>query len=133
MTRGMFSVGGLKFGDLVETLQARFQTSIAQAATLAETAQSTFYRVAADRQYQAIEREVPGQELKYVYGGPDDKLTRPYCEDMLARTRKRALTREEISKYPNGQLLDPFISGGGWRCRHVYWLDARAWEAARSA
>jgi hypothetical protein len=133
MTRGMFSVGGLKFGDLVETLQAKFQTSIAQAATLAETSQSTFYRVAADRQYQAIEREVPGQDLKYFYGGPHDLLERIFCKHLTDVNKD--YTREQIDKMDNGQfpIGSVFQTAGGWRCRHGWLLSSKAWEAAQSA
>jgi len=127
--RGLFGVAGLRFGSLVELLTDKLETSIGRARTVADTGMSTFYRTASSRAYDIIQKDVPGQVLRYRYSGPDDKLTRHYCEEMLARTKKKGLTREEIDQYPNGQLPNPFLTGGGFNCRHGYYLDVSEWES----
>ncbi len=120
-TRGMFGVAGLKFGSLVETLTQKLDASIGRARTIADTAMSTFYATASARSFAAIEKDLPQQELKYRYSGPDDKLTRPFCEHLL-RTGK-AYSREQIDRMNNGQLPNVFLTRGGWNCRRQWILD----------
>lgn len=126
MTRGLFSVGGLKFGSLVETLTEKFETGIAQARTLADTGMSTFYRTAADRAFQAIQDEQPAP-LRFRYSGPQDKLERPFCRHLTSVDK--AYTREQIDRMDNGQLPNVMITGGGFNCRHGWVLDVRELEA----
>ena len=126
MRRAMFSVGGLKFADLVASLTEKFETSIARARTLADTAMSTFYRTATDRAFQVIEKDLPQQEIKYRYSGPDDKLTRPFCEHLLRLDK--GYTREQIDGMSNGQLPNVWLTGGGWNCRHSFVIDTRSLE-----
>lgn len=125
MTRGMFAVGGLKFGDLVETLTTKLETSIGRARTIADTSMSTFYRTATDRAYQKIQAGQP-EPLKYEYSGPDDKLTRPFCEHLLQVGK--SYTRPQIDRMSNGQLPNCFLTGGGFNCRHNWILDTSALE-----
>jgi hypothetical protein len=126
MTRGMLSVGGLRFGELVETLGKRLDVGIAQARTIADTGMSVFYRTATDRGYRAIEASFGKTVVKYKYSGPNDVLTRPFCVHLLAVDK--AYTREQIDKMSNGQLPNVFISGGGWNCRHNFLLDVSELE-----
>lgn len=55
----------------------------------------------------------------FEYAGPDDKLTRPFCNKLLER-KPSIYTLEEISKMDNGQNLSVKIHGGGWNCRHEW-------------
>ena len=131
MQRAMLSVGGLKFSDLVESLTQKFETSVGQARSMADTAMSTFYRTAQDRAFQQIQK---GQkaELKYRYSGPEDKLTRPFCEHLLEVDK--SYTREQIERMHNGQLPNVFLTAGGWNCRHQWIVDtASLEEKARQA
>lgn len=128
MTRGMFGIGGLEFGDLVQTLSDKLETSISTARTIADTGMSTFYRTATDRAFQVIEKEQPKElEIKYRYSGPDDKLTRPFCRHLLAVDK--AYTRDRIGEMSNGQLPNVFLTGGGWNCRHQWILDTEGLRA----
>ncbi len=120
MTRGLFSVAGLRFGELAEMLTEKFETSIGKARTIADTSMSTFYATATDRAFQIIEKDLPEQVQHYKYSGPDDKLTRPFCEHLLKLGK--AYTREEIGKMDNGQLPNVMITRGGWNCRHQWIL-----------
>lgn len=126
MTRGMFSVGGLKFGELVEALTEKLDTGIAQARTIADTSMSTFYRTATDRAFQAIEKGMPANAVKYRYSGPMDKLERPFCRRLT--DADKGYTRKQIDAMSNGQLPSVFLTGGGWNCRHSWIIDTRALE-----
>ena len=121
MTRGLFSVAGLRFGELAEMLTEKFETSIGKARTIADTSMSTFYATATDRAFQIIEKDLPEQVQHYKYSGPDDKLTRPFCEHLL--NLGKAYTREEIGKMDNGQLPNVMITRGGFNCRHQWIID----------
>jgi hypothetical protein len=83
---------------------------IAKARTIADTSMSTFYRTATDQAFQAIEADLPQQEIRYRYSGPDDKLTRPFCDQLIKAGK--SYTREEISRMSNGQLPNVFLTGG---------------------
>jgi hypothetical protein len=125
MQRSMLSVGGLKFSTLVETLTDKFETTIAKARTLADTSMSTFYRTATDRAFRAIEKDQK-QETRYIYAGPDDKLTRPFCQRLVESGK--SYTRAEIDRMNNGQLPNTFLTGGGWNCRHSWLMDISEYE-----
>lgn len=64
---------------------------------------------------QEIYESVGGFE-KYLYIGPVDKRTRPFCLEHVGGV----FTVKEIEKWPqeNGSGLDPFVYGAGWNCRH---------------
>lgn len=53
----------------------------------------------------------------FIYLGPDDKVTRPFCERVLAKDPPIYST-DEIASMNNGQGLDVFSYGGGYNCRH---------------
>lgn len=118
--RVMFSTGGLSFGDLVETINVGMRVPVAEAVTLAETAQAGFWRTITDQGFQQIEKDLPKGAVRYRFEGPKDKLTRPFCKRMLERTKDRGLTRDEIDRLDNGQLPNVFMTGGGWKCRHQF-------------
>lgn len=129
MQRGLFVVGGLKFGDLVQSLTTKFEASIGNARSLADTAMSTFYRTATDRVFQTIQSEQE-EELKYRYSGPDDKLTRPFCRHLVEGDG--SYTRAQIDRMNNHQFPvgSVFFTGGGWNCRHSWLMDVRALESS---
>lgn len=52
----------------------------------------------------------------YVYLGPDDRVTRPFCEALVGKW----LTREEIDMLDNQQMGDCFVTRGGFNCRHSW-------------
>lgn len=124
MTQALFSIGGLKFSELVSTLQQKFDTTLARATTLADTAQATFYRTALDRAYQIIEKDAPAIPQTYRYSGPEDSRNRPFCHRLL--TADKGYSREEIERMDNHQLPNVFLTAGGWNCRHQWILDTRA-------
>ncbi len=127
----LMSVGVIEFGDLVERLAKTFGRGLAEAETLAATALSVFLRTNADLQMQHLEESFPGLQIRYVYLGPDDKFTRPFCDELLDRTAKKAMTREEIAKLDNGQLPDVMVTCGGFNCRHSWVMDALTMASLR--
>lgn len=128
MQRSMLSVGGLEFGELAQTLAEKLAVSVPRAVGLADTAMTTFMRTATDRAYQAIEQSEPRQDLEYKYSGPEDKLTRVFCEHLLEMDK--GYTREQIGKMDNHQLPNVLLTGGGWNCRHQWILSTTSFEAA---
>jgi hypothetical protein len=132
MTRGMFSVGGLKFTDLVDTLADKLAQSVPRAVTIADTSMSVFYRTMADRAYQAIEEGQPKErELKFIYQNPVDAITRDFCMDLMAAGD--SYTRDEIDEMDNGQMDSVWLTAGGWNCRGQWLLDTSEWEATAKA
>lgn len=122
--RALFSVGALRFAEMVEQIAVGMNRSISEATTLGATAVVMFQRAATERAYRKIEQDVPKGAVRYRYEGPRDKLTRPFCQEMLRRTARRPMTREEIEQEDNGQLPNPFITGGGYNCRHQWIIAA---------
>jgi hypothetical protein len=117
----LFSVGGMKFDDLVALLTESFSLTIPQATGLAATLQTTFFRTIQDSEYQQIEATQPkgAHAIRYIYDGPKDKLNRPFCKDRVGKS----YSRKQIDKMDNGQLPDVMRTCGGWRCRHQFVMD----------
>jgi hypothetical protein len=55
----------------------------------------------------------------FLYVGPDDDITRPFCEDLLAKDPP-IYTLAEIEAMDNDQGLPVMTSGGGYNCRHSW-------------
>jgi hypothetical protein len=53
---------------------------------------------------------------KFIYIGPDDDITRPFCGEHL----DKIYTADEIAALDNGQGLPVEIYGGGYNCRHQW-------------
>jgi len=130
----LMSVGGLRFGDLVEMLTEKLGIAVGRAKTLADSSMAVWFRTATDRAFQAIEKGLPEQEQRYRYtAGPDDEVTRRFCRQMIALTNAgKTWTRDQIGELSNGQLPAVFITCGGWNCRHA-WLLAIPAQLAKAA
>ena len=100
--------------ELTTRLSERLQVSLGQAATEART-QTAVYARAISNAY-ADESGVP---IGFAYGGPDDGLTRPFCEVCVGHWFSPELVRG-LDNGVNG-LPHPLDSGGGYNCRHQ-WL-----------
>lgn len=66
----------------------------------------------------------------YLYVGPDDDATRPFCDETLHAKEPPIYTKEEIEELDNGQGLEVFVYGGGYNCRHQW--SALDLETAKS-
>jgi hypothetical protein len=125
--RSMFLLGGLSFTDLVEDLTQRFDLTVGLARTLAATSTSSFYRSISERGYEIVQQDLPKMVLLFGYAGPpaEDPVIRPFCRRLMEQSADgKRWTREQIEGMDNGQLANPFISGGGYNCRHQWTLDA---------
>jgi hypothetical protein len=67
---------------------------------------------------------VPDGQL-YAYVGPVDAIIRPFCLEHIGRV----YTKAEIDALDNGQLPNPFLTGGGYNCRHL-WAPIGQFDAA---
>jgi hypothetical protein len=121
--QALFQVGGLSPTALGEILAAQFGRSVPQAQSLADTAITVFYRSIAAKGYDEIQR-TQSAKLRYSYYGPDDKLTRRFCQVLIESGR--TYTRAQIDAMSNGQLPNVFITAGGYNCRHQWALSAEA-------
>ena len=60
-----------------------------------------------------------GFEL-FEYLGPDDNVTRDFCEAVLNDRDPPIYSLDEIARMDNGQGLDVLTHGGGYNCRHQW-------------
>lgn len=90
--------------DLTPKLEANLRTEIGTAV------------MAFNRTVTALKAEELGLNL-FLYVGPDDKVTRPFCHRVLVKNPP-IYTREEIDAMPAQQGLSVFTYGGGYNCRH---------------
>lgn len=93
------------FQSLSDTLTPRLQANINTELT---TSLSAFNRTVTLSK---------GKDLgfdKYIYLGPDDNVTRPFCQQRVGNT----YTMKEIQGWDNGQGLPAAIYLGGYNCRH---------------
>lgn len=57
---------------------------------------------------------------RFEYIGPDDDLTRPFCQKLLEQRDPPVYTTEEIDAMDNGQMGDVMANCGGYNCRHQW-------------
>lgn len=136
--QAMFNVGGVKAAELTKLVATKLDLTSGKASAVADTALSTFYRTVSDRGYRIVEKDLGTRKrlkVRYRYGGPNDKLTRPFCKHALAGTaysdargvrvlastaEDKTYTREEIDTMANGSLPNVTVTCGGFRCRHQW-------------
>lgn len=123
----LFSVGGRPFDKVAVSIAERLHVALGEANTMAATGISSFYRTIANRGFEKIEESLGGKRsLEYTYVGPpaSDRFIRPFCQRLMTMASGgRTWNRGQIDKMNNGQLLDVFVTGGGYNCRHQ-WIVA---------
>jgi len=82
----------------------------AQIRTVYDTSVSIF-----GRQVEALHAG-DDPETVFVYMGPADSKTRPFCREHVGKV----YTRADIDALDNGQLDNVFLTGGGYNCRHIW-------------
>ena len=96
--------------QILATLAKELDKTKAQAQSLFDTQVSIVGRqIVAE-----ADRAEPDQA--YLYVGPVDGLVRPFCEQQLGLVS----TKDAIDALDNGQLPNPFLTGGGYNCRHSW-------------
>ena len=96
---------------ILEVLADVTDTEFTKVQTLFDT-QSSIY----GRQIEAVATENLGPNQAFLYTGPVDGRTRDWCLDRVGKV----YTRAEIERMDNGQLPNPFLTGGGYNCRHSF-------------
>lgn len=104
--QGLFSQRPIN--DLLDDLAEAIDVELHEARTLYDTTVSVF-----GRQVEAM-KSTPDDV--FVYVGPLDKVTRPFCRQHVGKV----YTREQIDALDNKQLPNTFLTGGGYNCRHVW-------------
>lgn len=100
--------------DRIERTAARLQDTLGRAATIARTEIAEF-----DRTLTVVTGEAFGA-THYLYTGPSDGITRPFCEVVLGVDGSGMVWPVElIARLDNAQTAtSPIVSGGGYNCRH---------------
>lgn len=98
------------YAAIEDTLGSRLASNI-------ETEVNTSLQ-AFNRTVSAAKAEGAGLTL-FIYLGPDDKVTRPFCHEVLQRS-PAIYERSEIDELDNGQGTDAMTYGGGYNCRHQW-------------
>ena len=97
--------------DIVKSeLEQRLESSEGRQLTEVKTRISTFGRTITAK----IADEV-GLE-HYLYTGPKDGLTRPFCKALI----NKVVDEKQMRKLRNGQGLSVKTSCGGYNCRHSW-------------
>ena len=96
---------------ILDVLADVTDTEFTKVQTLFDT-QTSIY----GRQIEALATENLGPNQAFIYSGPVDGRTRDWC---LSRVGK-VYTRAEIERMDKGQLPNPFLTGGGYNCRHSF-------------
>lgn len=105
--------------DILADLSDVFAEEVSGLETLFDTQVSIF-----GRQVEALATADAPPDQAFLFLGPVDGLTRPWC---LAHVG-RVYTRAAIEALDNGQLPNPFLTGGGYNCRHSFLaVQAEAW------
>lgn len=106
-------------GELVQA-DSLIQTTLPQQLSWAKTELNTGM--------QAFNRSVTvkkaidtfGQNPKFIYIGPDDGKTRPFCEGVLTQRTPPIYSLSEIESMNNDQISPVIAYGGGYNCRHQW-------------
>lgn len=111
LTRSVLSVDDVPYGKLIagenERLSRYLNTEI-------DTMYSAFTRTVTAKKADDLGFEL----MRYL--GPDDKITRPFCEKVLNDKPGAIYKIEEIKRMNNKQGLDVLTYGGGYNCRHQW-------------
>jgi hypothetical protein len=97
--------------EIVSNLARTLDRSEGHIRTLFDTQTSIF-----TRQVEAVATGDLGPDQPYLYVGPSDNDTRPFCAERVGEV----FTRRAIDQMDNGQLPNAFLTGGGYNCRHTW-------------
>lgn len=86
--------------------------------TLYDTQVSVF-----GRQVESLKTQDLGPNQPFLYVGPIDDVTRPFCLEHAGKV----WTREKIDAMDNEQLPNVFLTAGGYNCRHS-WIAVESKE-----
>ena len=114
VSRGVIlnAIAGRSRADIYQAVSETLDSKLVRyAGTYADTALVSYDRIVSWGMWQGAGIE------KYLYRGPKDVKTRPFCEDRVGKQ----FLQSEIDAMDNGTRLMPVaVYGGGWNCRHVW-------------
>ncbi len=123
-------VGSRNVDDLVDEIAGTISRSEAERARQArrfvgaslEARARTVYDTAVSTYSRHVDQLGidPQPDDRFLYMGPLDTATRPFCADLVGEVR----TRAELDNLPNGQLPNTLLTGGGYNCRHKWFYLA---------
>lgn len=109
--------------EIVQDLADVLDLQDAEVQTLYDTQVSVY-----GRHVEALNTATLPDDQPYLYVGPIDDVTRPFCLQWAGKV----LTRAEIDDLDNDQLPNPFLTAGGYNCRHS-WLAVESRELREMA
>ena len=113
----MTNLGEIPIAEVAQRIADEQEQSIGRATTEARTQLAEADRFVNETTRRSIDPE--GERFLLAYIGPDDRITRPFCDALVNKAFKIA----DFNRLRNGQTAThPRISGGGYNCRH----DVRA-------
>ena len=115
LVQGLFADRPVR--DIIDDLAMRIDRSEAETRTLYDTAMATYTRTI------EIELAPPGPNEAFLYTGPDDLKTRPFCQRHVGKVYTRLAITHMDNQTPD--LADVLRHGGGYNCRHV-WMHVPA-------
>jgi hypothetical protein len=104
---------------LVLDVQGKMRGTLSQAQSAVDS-----MAMAAGRQVTVIQAEDAaadlGEDVAYVYGGPADRITRPFCRRHLTSTTRQVYTLAALDALDAGAGQPGPVSAymGGYNCRH---------------
>jgi hypothetical protein len=104
--------------DILDDLFDALDDDVGALHTLFDTQVSMF-----GRQVEAIATSGLPSDQPFLYVGPSDHRNRPFCREHVGQV----MTKDKIEALDNGQLDNPFITGGGYNCRHT-WMAVESQE-----
>ena len=111
------NLGEIPTAEVAQRIADEQEQSIGRATTEARTQLAEADRFVNETTRRSVDPD--GERFLMAYIGPDDRITRPFCDALVNKAFKLA----DFNKLRNGQTAThPRISGGGYNCRH----DVRA-------
>lgn len=109
---------GTSYDDMVRSISNDLLGGGQASGLLAKYA-NTYIRTSLFGMSRLIDKEIYekiGGYDKYLFAGPIDKRTRPFCVSHVGNE----YTEKQIEQFPeqNGSGLNPWFSPGGFNCRH---------------
>ena len=111
------NLGQMSVAEIAQVIADEQLASVPRATTEARTQLAEADRFVNETVRRSIDPK--GERFLLAYIGPDDKITRPFCNELV----NKAFKITDFNNLRNGQTVThPRISGGGYNCRH----DVRA-------
>ena len=111
------NLGEIPTAEVAQRIADEQEQSIGRATTEARTQLAEADRFVNETTRRSVDPD--GERFLMAYIGPDDRITRPFCDALVNKAFKLA----DFNKLRNGQTAThPRISGGGYNGRH----DVRA-------